>query len=621
MARCGCNAASATTCDAIVLCVAANLGSGLRYDTVNGVLAVRLSGDAGNAASFGSDGGIYVPDAGASPDPASGRRTIAGLADVVAGGSGTGAGSMVPLGSPDCIEYAVANQLDIVNISTFALIDDIAVARWDGPTANLDVRTDSPSTIDIDHISSLTLPSLLCDAGARDTPTGRNSDAPVSLLTPDGGWFGFYANNYSPMTLQEALYQLAARAVAYVAPFGGAVETELERYLAASMAAIIQAGAQQWAFQGINGYMDDSGGDTVLAPFDPWVGDAIAAGLTPMVDLFDDAPGGFAVTPAAVVASGADWVRMNYSPTGTSGATLARIQDFVEAGLQVVVNIRSSRQWDAMEVLAVGARGITSDSPVYTRGARGEAGDLNYRKESVIPGLITRTSMEGALTPLTVDGIGADDAGWARQSAEGRNFSAMFGWEGGIGPHLNSQLLGELCPYEVTSDYRLRIRFRVDSPSTPVPAGSEPKLGIFFNSPTDRDIAWFEPADNPDHINGYWFSIRVGSDLPGRVVLGKFNNGNFTVLDDSIQLPGINYGDWIFFNCRTTATFVSLAVGHSTLGADVSVVVNDTDHRGPYAFYTWEDAYTPPADNAGFPHGYTAYQNFATTAPMYEDLS
>jgi hypothetical protein len=603
-----------------VLCVAANLGSGLRYDSVNGLLAVRLSGDGGNTASFGSDGGIYVPGPGASPDPASGRKTIAGLPEQIAGGSGTGAGSMVPLGSLDCLDYAVANRFDIANISNFALSDDVAVARWDSPKNNLDARTDNPSPIDNDQVSSLMLPSLWCDAGARDTPTGRNSGAPPALLTPDGGWFGFYAVNYSPVTLQEALYHLAARAVAISVPFGGAVETELERYLAASMAAIIQAGAQQWAFQGINGYMDDSGGDTVLAPFDPWVGDAIAAGLTPMVDLFDDAPGGFLVTPAAVVASGAEWVRMNYSTTGT-GADLARIQDFVDAGLQVVVNIRSSRQWDAMQVLAAGVRGITSDSPAYTRGARGAAGDLDYRKEVVIPGLITRTSMEGALTPLTVDGVGADDAGWARQSAEGRNFSAMFGWEGGIGPHLNSQLLGELCPYEVTSDYRLRVRFRVDSPSTPVPAGSEPKLGVFFNSPTDRDIAWYEPADNPDHINGYWVSIRVGSVGQGDITLGKFNDGNFTVLaSDTTSFPTVSYGDWISFNMHTTTTAITVNVGHVT-GPEASITVNDADHRGPYAFYAWEDAYTPPADNAGFAHGYTAYSGFASGAPMYQDLS
>jgi hypothetical protein len=621
MARCGCNAASATTCDAIVLCVAANLGSGLRYDSVNGVLAVRLSGDAGNAASFGSDGGIYVPGDGSSPDPASGRKTIAGLPEQFAGGAATGAGSMLPFGSPESIDYAIANRLDIINISNYALADEVAIARWDTPTANLDVRTDNPSTIDIGLISSLTRPRLLVDAGARDTPTGRNSGAPASLLTPDGGWFGFYAQNYTPMTLVEALNKVAARAVVYLAVFGGAEEADLERYLAASMDAVIQAGAQAWAFQGVNAYMDDSGGNTVEAPFAAWVGDAIAAGLTPVVDMFDDAPGGSTVTPAAVLASGAEWVRMAQSDDPDTGSDFARIQEFINAGLQVIVQVRGSRQFDTALAFANGARGVTSDSPVYSRGARGEPGDLDYRKEIVIPGLLTRTMMEGSLTTRTNDGISPEDIGWARQSAEGRNFSAQFGWEGGIGGHLMSQLLGELCPYEVTSDYRLRVRFRVDTAATPVPAGSEPKLGIFFNAPTDQDITWYEPDPNPSHINGYWVSMRVGSVNQGEVTLGKFNDGNFTVLATSSAFPGVDYGEWIFFNCRTTATQVLVGIGHDTLAGDITISANDTDHRGPYAFYAWEDAYTPPAGNAGFAHGYSAYTNFATTSPMYEDLS
>jgi hypothetical protein len=284
------------------------------------------------------------------------------------------------------------------------------------------------------------------------------------------------------------------------------------------------------------------------------------------------------------------------------------------------VQIRSARQWDALQAYGIGARGITSDSPVYSRGARGEPGDLDYRKEIVIPGLITRTQMEGALTHLTNSGIGDADAGWPRQNSDGRNFSAQFGWEGGEGGHLMSQLLGELSPYEVTTDYRLRIRARVDTLTVGIPAGAEPKIGVFFNSPDDRDITWFEPDPNPDHINGYWLSVRVGTVSEGLVTLGKFNDGNFTVLDQSVTIPNITFGSWITFSIRTTSTQISATVGH--LGVDYAVgPVADADHRGPYAFYAWEDAYTPPADNAGFVHGYSAYELFDSGFPMYEDLS
>jgi hypothetical protein len=620
MVRCGCNAASATTCDAIVLCVAANLGPGLRYDGITGLLAVRISGDVGNAASFGSDGGIYVPGGDAVPDPASGRRTVAGLPERAAGGSATGGGSMTPFGSPYGIEYAVANRLDIIHISNFALADGVSIARWDGPLANLENRTDNPSSIDSQLISSVQLPSLLVDAGARNTPTGRASGAPAVLLSPDGGWFGFYANNFSPMTLTDALHKVAARAVVFVAVIGSQIESDMERHLAGAARSVLQAQSQAWTLFGVPGYMDDGAGNVVPSPISTWVGDIAAAGITPIVDLFDDSLGGFAVTPAQVVATGAEWVRLAHSEDGP-GATRARIQTFLDEGLQVYVQPRSSRQWDAEQLWDMGVRAISSDSPVYTRGARGEAGDLDYRKEIVIPGLITRTVMEGSLTSRTNDGMADNDVGWPRQSDVGRNFSAQFGWIGGIGAHLHSQLLGEICPYEVTSNYRLRLRFRVDPTQASAPAGSVPKLGIFFNSPDDRDITYYEPDDGPAHVNGYWATIRVGTTNPGLVVLGKFNNGNFTILDDSIDTPGAAIGQWIIMAVETTPTGIVLSISHPGSGGTLSTTVADTDHRGPYAFYGWEDDYLLPADNAGFAHGYSAYEDFATGFPMYEDLS
>lgn len=615
MVRCGCNAASATTCDAIVLCVAANLGPGLRYDSVTGLLAVRLSGDGGNSASFGSDGGVYVPGSGTSPDPASGRKTIAGLPARAFGASGTGGGSMTPFGSPDGLEYGIANRMDILNISTFTLADGVAIARWDDPSADLNNRTDNPSTIDTKLISSVTLPSLLADAGSRITPTGNQSGAPASLLSPDGGWFGFYARNFTPSTIVEALNQVAARSVVYLAIYAGVVQADLEKFIAGAIDAVVQAGAQSWTFIGTPGYMSNGSGGLVVAPFADFVADVTGAGLTPVVDLFDDASGGSAITPAQVVASGAQWVRFG-ADENNNGTSFARIQTFVDAGLQVIVHVRSSRHFDVAQAYAIGARAVTSDSPVYSRGARGEAGDLDYRKTAVIPGLVTRTMMEGSLTRLTNNGTSAADIGWARQSEVGRYFSAKFGWEGGIGAHMHSQLLGELCPYQVTSDFRLRLRFRVDPTQTSAPAGSVPKLGIAFCSPTDRDITWFG-SNAPAWVNCYWFSIRVGTTNPGLVTLGKFNNGNFTVLDSSMDFPSITIGTWINFNVHVTATTITLGVGHNS--TELSATVTDTDHRGPYAFYAWEDDYVLPADNNGFAHGYSAYDSFATTAPMYED--
>jgi hypothetical protein len=603
-----------------MLCVASNLGLGLRYDTISGLLAVRLSGDAGQAARYGSDGGVYVPGTGTSPDPASGRRTIAGLPARAFGGSSTGGGSMTPMGSPDGIEYAVANRMDIINLSTFALADNVAHTRWQDPASTVSNRTDNPSSLPIRYLSSVQLPSLLVDAGARDTPTGRSSGAPTSLLSPDGGWFGFYARSFTPVTLVEALHQVAARAVVYLPIYGGSPQAELERSITSAIAAVVQVGAQDWVIVGVPAYMNDGSNNQIPSPLDDWVADVTGAGMTAAADLFDDNAGGGVVTPADVAASGAQWLRMA-ADENNNGTSFTRIQEFITGtSLPTMVHVRSSRQWDVQQAYDIGARAVTSDNPVYSRGIRGEARDLDYRKTTVIPGLITRTMMEGALTHQTNDGTGIADGGWARQSADGRNFSAQFGWEGGLGAHLHSQLLGEICPYEVTSNYRLAFKCRVDPTQAAAPAGAAPKLGIFFNAPTDRDITYYEPGPAPSYINGYWATIRVGTNNPGLVVLGKFNDGNFSVLDDSsIDFPSITIGNWIYFWVTVTTASITLEVGHT--GPVQSLTVDDTDHRGPYAFYGWEDDYLPPADNAGFAHGYSAHELFASGQPMYEDLS
>lgn len=626
VARCGCNAASATTCDAIVLCVAANLGPGLRYDAVTGDLAVRISGDAGNAARFGSDMGIYVPGGDTNPDPTSGRKTVAGLGARIVGATQGGAGSMLPFGAPQSVEYGVANQLDFISFHTFALQDGVAVNRWSAPSHALNTYTDNPSNIQANLISSLQLPFLNVDAGTRDSPTGRNSGAPSPILSPDGGWFGFYAPQFAPTTLAEALWQLAARSVALILPFGSLLEEEVARGLDAVVRAVVQTLAQDWTMVGIPAYISNPDGDdppVVKAPLADWVDSVTGAGLIPMVDLFDEkvaaeAPGA-RWTPAEILATGAAWVRVQ-SPIRSSGLTQERIEELIDAGFDVIAQT-SGRQWETTQMFDLGVRGIMSDSAVYSRGVRGEAGDLDYRRRRVIPGLTTRTTAEGAFTRLTDDGIstGSGETGYARQSATGRYFPARFDWEGGIGKRLHSQLLGELCPHEFTDNYDLRMRFRFDPQQTEHPYGSAPKLGVFFASPTDRNITHASGVVEP-HINGYWFYVIVGTQQQGEIKLGKFNDGVFSFLDQSLSLPSIALNSWIYFHIQVRNPTLTLTVGHSTLPPgepEPQVSIDDTDHRGAYTFYGWEDDYALPADNQGFAHGYDAYQAFATSQPMY----
>lgn len=626
MARCGCNAASATTCDAIVLCVAQNLGPGLRYDGTSGLISVRISGDADNATIIGTDNGIFTPGTGASPDPASGRKTVAGLGEQIICGTGGGGGSgITPFSSPYGMEYAIANRLDMVSLHTFALADGVALNRISSPVVTLASATDNPSSILWRDVSTVMLPSLLVDAGSRVSPTGRSSGAPSALLSPDGGWWGFYANNWVPQTLAEALHQLAARAVAQVVVFGVEPQTRVDASLTAAISAVLQTGAQAWTITGAPAYVLDAAGTTFIrSTLADEVSSITGAGLVALVDVFEEpdavADGVTPWTAAEIVATGATWVRI-VSPDRRGGAiTDARISEFVDAGLQVLV-ATTARHVDTTAMFGLGVRGIVSDSAVYSRGARGQAGDLDYRKQIVIPGLQTRGAMEGSLTRLTDSGYGVADAGYARQADVGRYFQPGWGWgSAGIGNHFMSQLLGELCPVSVTSGYRLRIRFRVAPEQTAASiTGTTPKLGVFFASPTDANIEWATADGPPADQNGYWFTVAVGNSNAGDIVLGKVNNGDFSVIDNSLSFPAIVYGQWIFFDIQVVdANTITLGCAHASSG-DLTVTINDSDHRGRYAFYGWEDDYTLPADTSQqFGHGYAPYQDFATTKPMFE---
>lgn len=527
---------------------------------------------------------------------------------------------MAPFGAPYAIEYGVANRMDFISLHTYALADGVSVNRWTGPDVALSAYTDNPSNMPNRLLSSLQLPSLNIDAGTRVNPTGRNSGAPSQLLSPDGGWFGLYARPFAPITLAEALHKLAARSVAYIAVYGGFDAEAAPIRIDSAIRAVAQAAAQEWSIISVPAYVDDGAGNIIAGPFEDWVENVVSAGMTPAVDLFEDVDGDQAVTPAQVLASGAEWVRFKaFEEEG--GTSLERIQEFVDAGIQVIAQ-SSSRQYDTQLLFSAGVRGVMADSAVYARGGRGESGDLNYRKTVVIPGLVTRTPIEGSLTALTDDGYGRADAGWARQSTEGRYFSAQFGWQGGIGPRLNSQLLGELCPLNRPADYRLRVRFRVDPTQTTVPSGFVPAIGLFVASPTDRDITTFRDDGNPDAhpwVNGYWCSVGIGTVRQGQIRIAKYTDGVCEVLDDSQSLPSVSYGDWIYMSVRITPTTVTCAIGHSTISGNIVTQVDDNDHRGPYAYYAWESDWASPVTNDGFAHGYSAYQNYATNSPMYEE--
>lgn len=157
-----------TGCDAIAACVGDHVDAPLTYDEVTGQLGVRTSADPGNLVQQGSDGGLFVPTAGASAglvegdgiditgDQASGYTISARISADPRNGLVLGSdGGLYVRGRE--IEQAVTlvsftNQSSHTRTITFSTpfsappVVSIGIASGAGPTARWDVRAINVTT-------------------------------------------------------------------------------------------------------------------------------------------------------------------------------------------------------------------------------------------------------------------------------------------------------------------------------------------------------------------------------------------------------------------------------------------------------------------------------------------
>ncbi|MFJ6014447.1 hypothetical protein [Streptomyces sp. NPDC092952] len=149
-------------CDGIVACVCDHSGDGL--SCAGGVLAVHPSGDEGNLVRIGTDGGVFVPTAGAS------AGLVAGQAIDIAGDQASG--------------YTIGARISADPGNAIGLGSDRGLFVQ-GPRyayGNL-----APKTITTDTTDNWLVPSLVAESGGFSVvSTGGTSRVRV----PDGGtWF------------------------------------------------------------------------------------------------------------------------------------------------------------------------------------------------------------------------------------------------------------------------------------------------------------------------------------------------------------------------------------------------------------------------------------------------
>lgn len=522
-------------------------GEGLDVDVARRCLRVLL--EPGGGLQFGPLGGLRVSCCdGVEPIPGACVATIDTLGDFVIGGNAGGAYLLHPQGSPQALDYVLAHSIDMVVGNTWSTQDEVAVWQVYGPDVPLDVYTTSPTTATGGGGTSSDWIAYTVDAGTTASPTGRNAYAPESVLSPDGGWYGWYAPQYNPLTLDGMLRRMQQRIVSFIQVTNTPDGAIAQRHVMAAIRAINAACTHASTILAVN--YDMAGFIETIAN----------AQITPAI--FVDA-GETDVTAAMVAATGVEWVRLSASWSE------AQIQPFIDAGLQVLL-LTGARHWSTLRAQTLGARGVIASDPVYARGALGEVYQY-YRRPQI--SYVRRQTALGHLTTQT-DVLGVVDARGFTKSTEYGLFVRVTEER----PR-NSILIGEACPLPDPANGSYTWEAQVDaSGGGSLPVGESPKIGVTICSPTDADTA-------PENGNGagYAVFVRVGTESTGQLEIGKITPGAaYQVLATSATSSAVPVNDWMTFRLEVSPTAITFT---RTDGTAYSVTTTDTEYRGPYVHW------------------------------------
>ena len=548
MVRAGCAACGGfTTPEEIMelICSHLRVDGSLACDS-DQQLYVEIEPLADNCTVRGPSGGIYTP-CNSSPPGIRCRRTIDGLPDFITIGNTGGSGLTHAYASPQAIEYAVDNRVDMISNITWSLVGDL-VSAW-GPYYG-DMATSFYTTDQADGVSGWTVyasewSQLLSDAGTTESPTGRSSTAPAGQKTPDGGWYGFHAPQYRLLTTQQVLAQVDGRAVVRVQcangnPYGG-----VERDVAAAMRAINIMCAQDYAMIMV--------GVSDIEQIPVIEGDNIRSMLFTNQSL----------APEEIVDTGTQWVQTGHE------APDEFITSLVDAGLNVILDT-DARQVQTQRAIDLGCRGVASSDPVYHRGPVNPPDTYGYRRTT--NNYIRGFTSVGHLTEDTDAGGGIAARGYHRADAQGLYFRVPSGME------RIDCLMGNLCPISETDAYTLTARVQVDQGSLPGHGGTGlgPRAGLIFACETD-----VAPAEGVADRTGYYGVVTMSDSDSGTLILGIYDDGEPVELARATG-PAVSPNTWVDLT-------VTMAGGTITLTrSDVenySVSADNATWAGPY-FHT-----------------------------------
>lgn len=508
-------------CPSIMDCVGSNAGPGIVYDGVSHDIAVRISHDPNNAASFGSDGGIFATGSGVPG--ASCFNTVASLPagpNVLGGTDGLGA-SVAPYGGiRDSFVRGAAHDLNLMSVAT-------VVRLMDGTFAV------GPTSLDTDDVSPRMTAPLISAIGLPQWRQERSN-----VLT----WYGMGEDPQEGLTTLDEVIRINGKAVSVlVLQRQGTMvgrHTELRDWL------IARCMTQR----------------VIIALFpDDWASASpvyTAAGIATMAWIIGsgDATAG---PPSAAVAAGITWAAV----ADLGDATLL---GYKNAGLQTLMYGGTRQVQKTRVTTTLGLRGVLSHDPAYYSGKS-----------------LARASVDTWLNPANPSGqISPNlDANQVRDT-RGQKVPdpSEDGWEMQANPGVrnNSLLLGWAnVPSNGVQVTEVQVNFPTMPPSQLV------RLGIIVCATTDAAAA--SSGDATNFLSGAsGYAVCLGSN--GTLDITRIApGGTGTVIGTPATGGAPTAGVWNKIRVTVTSTTIAAQLLSQTDVVLRNIAaVTDTTFRGPY---------------------------------------
>lgn len=561
------------------------LGPGLVYDEATDKIQVKLSKDAGNTTRFGTDEGIYSPGE-PGPVPAACGQTLADLPDHVVGAKMC-ACLHFPYSSPFGVDYALANQIDLVHFQVAATADGAGVVAdgWDNKITG--GHTSIYIGQDILQLSTSTVQSVWNFAGDLDDPVPYqrpNPDTPESRKDRKGGWYGWLSQNYYQPLAMDFMREIDAKAIALLActPHESAFGSEAV-HLQAGIRTVLAACAQNWSLLGVSTIENAT---TVLN-----------AGCVPILGKeWPTIPDAWGVTElpfpvADVTAAGISWMALSDFYANSV------FEAYSAAGIQVLM-IGNSRHSQISRIEEVGARGMLCGDPAYYQ--QGLNGSLTYRVATdpwehrrMAAGQLThRTDMQEVLR-----GVGGGLVrGLPQAQAQGLIIPEGFGE--GIGM---ASILTWESPFTNPETYTMTWDVKWNS-LAPTSSGNA-KVSVLFGAPTDEstfDWPQDDPVKNPHGLpRGQRSMYRAFQRQNGEIGIAlRATDTDSLVYLNRTSTPAMVPGKWSKYTMRVTPTTLTMTRTDIESGQSYSIAAEDATHRGAYAFIEKEESFGDlPATN------------------------